>query len=110
MAENLNPVETTVNIDGKNILFVALSLNQSFNNHHNFEITVDYEALELNWMNDAAKLMDFIGKDVIITMKHKEKPIENIFKGTISNISMTGYHGQKKMSCLLKRNRQPNYQ
>ena len=46
-------------------------------------------------MDDAANLIDLIGKDVIITMTHIEKPIENIFSGIVTNISMAGYHGQQ---------------
>ena len=95
MAGNLDKVDTTVLIGGSKTHFVSLCLNQSFNSHHYCEIEVDYEELDSKWMDSTANLIGLIGEPVVITMKHKESGKENLFNGIISNVSMSGYHGQK---------------
>ena len=95
MAKDLDKVDTTVMIAGKKTHFVSLNLNQSFNNHHFCEINIDHEEFDCNWMDNTADLIGLIGEPVVITMTHKESGKENQFNGIITNVSMSGYHGQK---------------
>ncbi|MDR2914848.1 MAG: phage late control D family protein, partial [Tannerella sp.] len=95
MAEDLNKVDTELTVAGAKTHFVSLHLNQSFNSHHSFEIEIDYENLDEKWMESPAKLIDLIGEPVNITMKHKQTGEENLFEGIITNVSMSGYHGQQ---------------
>lgn len=92
---NLNPVETTVSVAGNPCHFIRLSLEQSFNAHHYFRIEVDFEEFGDKWMDNPTKIIDMIGKDVNITMKHRETGDQNLFLGVITNVSFSGYHGQQ---------------
>lgn len=95
MAEDLNKVDTELKIAGKKTHFVSLHLNQSFNSHHFFSIEVDFEELDKNWMESPAGIIALIGEPVNITMKHKQTGEENLFEGIITNVTMSGYHGQQ---------------
>lgn len=95
MAEDLNKVDTELIVAGKKSHFVSLFLSQAFNAHHHFDIEIDYEDVDEKWMESPAKMIDMIGEPVIITMKHKQTGEENIFEGVITNIKLSGYHGQQ---------------
>lgn len=92
---NLNPVETRITIAGKPCHFVHLTLKQAFNKHSYFEIKVDYEELDSLWMGNPIQIIQLIGKDVNITMQHKQTGESNMFKGIITNVSMNGRHGEQ---------------
>lgn len=95
MAEDLNKVDTELMVAGTKTHFVSLYLSQAFNSHHRFEIEVDFEELDDKWMESPAMLIEMIGEPVIITMKHKQTGEENVFEGVITNVTMSGYHGQQ---------------
>ena len=46
-------------------------------------------------MESAANLIGLIGEMVNITMKHKQTGEQNLFEGIITNVTMSGYHGQQ---------------
>jgi uncharacterized protein involved in type VI secretion and phage assembly len=46
-------------------------------------------------MESPSNIIDLIGKTVNITMKHKQEGPENLFEGVITNISLSGLHGQQ---------------
>ena len=94
MAE-LNLVETTVSIGGQQCHFVELVLSQRFNAHHHVEIRIDHEEFGELWMDDPTKMINYIGKDIHITMKHKVSGEENLFAGIVTNVSFTGHHGEQ---------------
>jgi len=94
MAE-LNKVEVNLTIAGKPCYIVYLQLSQGFNCHHTFQAEVDYEELDDKWMESPAKIMQLIGKDANIEMKHKDGSGMNLFSGIITNVSFAGKHGQQ---------------
>ncbi|MDR3060748.1 MAG: phage baseplate assembly protein V [Dysgonamonadaceae bacterium] len=94
MAE-LNAVETTVRIAGHEVHFAEMTLTQSFNAHHQVEIEVDYEEFGGRWMDEPTDIINYIGKDINITFKHKQSGEENLFAGIVTNVSFTGYHGSQ---------------
>jgi uncharacterized protein involved in type VI secretion and phage assembly len=95
MAQDLNKVETTLLVSGAKTHFVSLYLSQAMNSHHHFEIEVDFEEMDRKWMESAANLIGLIGETVNITMKHKQTGEENLFEGIITNVTLSGYHGQQ---------------
>lgn len=92
---SLNPVITSVKIDGKDRHFVNLELHQKFNDHHTFAVKIDFEQFEKKWLESPAKMIQLIGKDVDITMQHKETGESYNFKGIVTDISMAGQHGEQ---------------
>lgn len=45
---NISGVTTIVTLDGKNVRYTNLVLEQGFNRHHTFSITLHHEALDLS--------------------------------------------------------------
>lgn len=90
----LNTVDTSVSIAGTECHFVKMTLKQGFNSHHTFEIEVNYEELDGRWMENPVKMIQLIGEDAVIAMKHKVTGEENLFSGIITDVSMVGRHGQ----------------
>lgn len=89
---SLNSVKTTLTIAGKPCHFVHLKLHQSFNNHHTFEVTINFSELDSAWMANPIKMFQMIGGDVGITMQHTQTGEMNLFAGIITNVAMTGEH------------------
>jgi len=90
----LNTVDTSVSIAGAECHFVKMTLKQGFNSHHTFEVEVNYEELDGKWMENPVKMIQMIGDEVVIAMKHKVTGEENLFSGIITDVSMVGNHGQ----------------
>jgi len=95
MIKQLNKVEVSFAINGKNCYLVDLSLTQEFNAHHSFIATVDYEELDNKWMESPGKIIQLIGQDVRIEMKHTDGSGINLFSGIITNVAFVGRHGQQ---------------
>ncbi|MDR3338820.1 MAG: phage late control D family protein, partial [Candidatus Symbiothrix sp.] len=93
MAE-LNLVETTVTIAGQKVHFARMHLIQKFNAHHRIEIEIDFEEFG-PWMEDPVPIIRYIGEDLNVTMQHRQTGEQNLFKGVITNVSFSGYHGQQ---------------
>ncbi len=91
----LNSVGTTIFINEKLIHFQFLKLYQSLNNHHQFEIEVDFQGFEPQWMHNPAQIVKLMGKGVNISMKHAQTKETNDFLGIITNVEMIGKHGQQ---------------
>ncbi len=95
MSALLNPVETFVSIAGKPCHFRYLKLHQKFNHHHCFDIEVDFEELESQWMDNPTRIIQLMGKEVNISMKHKITGETNDFLGLVTHVEMIGKHGQQ---------------
>lgn len=95
MAKELNKVEVGLSIAGQSCYIVELTLSQSFNAHHTFTAIVDYEELDEKWMESPGKIIQMIGQDANIEMKHKDGTGMNLFSGIVTNVSFIGRHGQQ---------------
>lgn len=95
MAKELNKVDVTFSIDGAPYYLVELTLTQQFNSHHTFVATIDYEEVDNKWMESPGQVIQLIGKDVNIEMKHKNGNGLNLFSGIVTNVSFVGQHGQQ---------------
>lgn len=92
---DLNSVETTVSIDGKECKFTTLYLDQYFNGHHRFDIGVAGSPLPKGsiWNTERESIISQQGKKVVIKLKHANTGEINIFSGIISEIGMDGQEG-----------------
>lgn len=80
--------KTTISIDGKNVAsFETLSLMQSINDHHHFEVTLDMGVIEKMGTHTIEASKDWLGKAIVITFNEKE------FLGTIVNVQMLHTQG-----------------
>lgn len=90
---NISGVTTIVTLDGKNIRYTNLVLEQGFNRHHTFSITLHHEALEPFWMSNSRQVFALAGKDVQITFVHKTTGEQNIFSGIVRRVTYAGKNG-----------------
>lgn len=91
----IKPV-TTLNIDGKEIkVFQSISLTQTINDHHHFEVVVDMNLVEEIKAHTMNQSKSWLGKSIVIAFDQKE------FLGVITDLKMVqtdGYHGQLVIS------------
>ncbi len=84
--------KTKISIDGEFLInFENVSLSQQINEHHNFEITLDYDTIETIGAHTLEKSKDWLGKPVVISFSEKE------FLGLITNVQLThdsGFNGK----------------
>ncbi len=88
--------DTKISIDGKSLKnFEHVSLTQTINDHHHFEVMVDSDIIEKPQTHTLDLSKDWLGKPIVITFDEKE------FLGTIVNVRMVhdhGYNGQLLIS------------
>ena len=88
--------DTKISIDGKSLKnFEHVSLTQTINDHHHFEVMVDSDIIEKPETHTLDLSKDWLGKPIVITFDEKE------FLGTIVNVRMVhdhGYNGQLLIS------------
>lgn len=92
--------KTSVSIDGKEIkVFQKISLSQTINDHHHFEVVVDMnlvEEIKSHTINDSRS---WLGKSIVIAFDQKE------FLGLITDLQMAhadGYQGRLIISGFSK--------
>lgn len=92
---DLNSVETTVTIDGKECKFTTLNLGQYFNGHHTFDIGIAGSPLPGGsiWNNERESIISQQGKNVVIKLKHSVSGEVSIFSGIITEVGMEGQEG-----------------
>ena len=56
MSQNLNPVQPKVLLDGENISFESLVLEQSMNSCHRFEVVCEFMSQNEMWQQTPQKL------------------------------------------------------
>ena len=80
--------KTKISIDGEFLVnFENVSLNQQINEHHDFEITLDYDTIESIGTHTLDKSKDWLGKPVVINFDEKE------FLGVITNVQLMHDNG-----------------
>lgn len=80
--------KTTVSIDGRELeFFERIQLNQSINEHHNFEVVVDSELIEQIKTHTLIDSKEWLGKSIVITFGDRE------FLGLIVDVQMVHTDG-----------------
>ena len=84
-----------VYIEDDEVYFVSLVLEQSFGEHHHFEVVLDCDLLIHSFMKDPLKQMELIGKFLYIRLiQSSESGFEYIFKGIIGEVQHEGKEGK----------------
>jgi type VI secretion system secreted protein VgrG len=84
---------TEVIINGKQIYhYNSVTIRQSFNAHHTFELILDQDSVEALGGHTLDKAQDFIGKFFTICFGEKDAG-ENIFRGLITEVALAQDEG-----------------
>jgi len=94
---SLNAVKTEITVDGNPCDFEYMTLDQSVNNHHIFEIAVSYKHEKKSvWGITVDEVFrTTLNKPVSIKMTHIESGEVNEFEGIVTDIQALGLDGDK---------------
>ncbi|MDH6309472.1 type VI secretion system secreted protein VgrG [Dysgonomonas sp. PFB1-18] len=84
-----------VYIEGDEIDFVSLSLEQSFSEHHSFRVVMDYDTLKQDFMKNPLEQMKLIGQFLDIDlMQGDDSGNAYEFRGVIRDVYHEGQEGK----------------
>ncbi|MBD8347644.1 type VI secretion system Vgr family protein [Dysgonomonas sp. HGC4] len=84
-----------VYVEGKKVKFDSLVLDQAFGQHHTFQIKMDYDSMDQEFMSNSLEQMNLIGKIVDIELlQGNDSANAYEFKGVISDVSNEGEDGK----------------
>lgn len=81
---NLNPVKPKVYLDGIEIAFESLRLEQSMNSCHSFDVVQEYMSQDELWMNSPQKLVEQVGASVNI--QFQQRNAQYTFLGWVTDV------------------------
>ncbi|MEE1082934.1 MAG: phage baseplate assembly protein V [Paludibacteraceae bacterium] len=94
MSQNLNPVQPKVLIDGENISFESLVLEQNMNSCHRFEVVCEYMSQNEMWQQTPQKLLNRIGSKALITFEHKDSGTPYEFSGWVTDVRIDAWESE----------------
>lgn len=94
MSQNLNPVQPKVLLDGENIPFESLVLEQSMNSCHRFEVVCEFMSQDEMWQQTPQKFMNRIGSRALITFEHRESGTPYEFSGWVTDVRIDAWESE----------------
>lgn len=94
MSQNLNPVVPSVYIDGEEIMFESLTLEQSMNSCHRFDVVKEFMSQNEMWSQSPEKLLGYIGSRISIRFEHKSSGEEYEFNGWVTDVCIDAWESQ----------------
>lgn len=84
-----------VYVDGQEVKFVSMILDQAFGQHHTFCVEMDYDSMKQDFMSNPLEQMKLIGRFVDIDLQQgKDGANAYEFRGVISDVSNRGQEGK----------------
>lgn len=88
-------INAIVRVGGKKVNAVYLNIEQTYGQHHHFEVALDYDINGNTFMEDPAEQIELIGRMVVIDIQHgNDNASAYVFKGVITQISQSGKEGR----------------
>ena len=94
MSQNLNPVQPKVLIEGEEISFESLVLEQNMNSCHRFEVVCEYMSQNEMWQQTPQKLLKRIGSKALITFEHKDSGTPYEFSGWVTDVRIDAWESE----------------
>ena len=94
MSQNLNPVQPKVLLDGENISFESLVLEQSMNSCHRFEVVCEFMSQNEMWQQTPQKLLNRIGSRTLITFEHRDSGTPYEFSGWVTDVRIDAWESE----------------
>ena len=91
MSQNLNPVQPKVLLNGENIPFESLVLEQSMNSCHRFEVVCEFMSQNEMWKQTPQKLLSHIGSRALITFDHRVSGSPYEFSGWVTDVRIDAW-------------------
>ena len=91
MAGSLNPVKPKVTVDGKEIKFESLRLEQRMNDIHSFEVVCEFMSRDELWKQKPSKMLEQVGSEVLIHFEHVENGGSLDFNGYVTDVQIDSW-------------------
>lgn len=87
---SLNPVKPHIYIDGKEIAFESLRLEQGMNSCHSFDVVQEYMSQDELWMSSPQKLVEQVGSRIKILFQQKNA--QCAFFGWVTDVCIDSWN------------------
>ena len=94
MSQNLNPVQPKVLLDGENISFESLILEQSMNSCHRFEVVCEFMSQNEMWQQTPQKLLNRLGSRALISFEHRDSGTPYEFSGWVTDVRIDAWESE----------------
>ena len=94
MSQNLNPVQPKVLLDGENISFESLILEQSMNSCHRLEVVCEFMSQNEMWQQTPQKLLNRLGSRALISFEHRDSGTPYEFSGWVTDVRIDAWESE----------------
>ncbi len=91
MESFLNFVKTKLRLDGEEVSFSSLRLDQEMNSCHRFEVVKEFMTQNEMWQKTPQKLMDMVGKRALIRFEHNNSCDFYEFSGIVTDVKIDAW-------------------
>ena len=100
MSQKLNPVQPRVSLNGEDIQFESLFLEQSMNSCHRFEVMCEFMSQDAMWKQTPQKLLSRIGSRALITFEHRDTGTPYEFSGRVTDVRIDAWESEPDYESL----------
>ncbi len=94
MSQNLNPVRPKVRLDGEEVPFESLTLEQSMNSCHRFDVVQEFMSQDEMWKTTPQKLVSNVGARVLIHFEHQSTGETYEFSGYVTDVRIDAWESE----------------
>ncbi|MEE3483633.1 MAG: phage baseplate assembly protein V [Bacteroidales bacterium] len=90
----MNPVRPKVRLDGEEIPFESLTLEQSVNSCHRFDVVQEFMSQDEMWKTTPQKLVSNVGARVLIHFEHQSTGETYEFSGYVTDVRIDAWESE----------------
>lgn len=105
MIQNLNPVRPKIRLDGEEISFESLVLEQEMNACHRFEVVKEHMSHDELWQVSLGDQVAHIGSNLLIRFEHLDAGIPYEFSGVVTDVQIEAWETSHDMGTCHRSNR-----
>lgn len=105
MIQNLNPVRPKIRLDGEEISFESLVLEQEMNACHRFEVVKEHMSHDELWQVSLGDQVAHIGSNLLIRFEHLDAGIPYEFSGVVTDVQIEAWETSRDMGTCHRSNR-----
>lgn len=94
MSQDLNLVKPIVRLNGEEILFESLTLEQSMNSCHHFDVVREFMSQNELWEESPQKLVSYVGARMMIRFEHQESGTPYEFSGYVTDVRIDAWESE----------------
>lgn len=96
MEKDLNTVVPKVRLDGEEVMFESVTLDQEINSCHRFEVVLAYMSQSDLWKG-AENYRAKVGSSILIRLEHRDSGESYEFSGIVTDVSVEALNGDTQL-------------